>query len=125
MAAAYEGLGGKNGSGEVAVIPGRRTGALGAGSSSFNQTVAGVGGVNESDDCFGTTVAVGDVNKDGKPEATVSAAGENNSSGAVRVVPGGASGPVAQGSRFITAANVNLTQPSGTTVGGYGLLRIT
>ncbi|MEU1542705.1 VCBS repeat-containing protein [Actinacidiphila glaucinigra] len=118
-----EGVAGRNRSGEVTVIPGRRTGAPGPGAYSFNQWTAGVGGGNESDDMFGTTVAAGDVNNDGKPELLVSASGENNHTGAVWVFTGGTSGPVAKGSRVITAANVNLTQPDSTMLGGYGLLR--
>lgn len=122
VGAPYEGVAGKNRSGEVTVIPGRRTGALGTGSYSFNQTTAGVPGGNETDDFFGTTVGVGDVNKDGKPELFVGAAGENNSTGAVWVFPGGSSGPTAKGSRVFTAASVNLTQHGSTLLGGNGLL---
>lgn len=117
----YEGVAGKFRSGEVTVIPGRRGGALGAGSSSFNQFTAGVGGGNEMDDFFGTTVSAGDVNKDGKPELFVGASGENNFTGAVWVFPGGASGPIAKGSHVFNAASVNLTQKNGTELGGYGL----
>ncbi|MFJ4847824.1 MULTISPECIES: hypothetical protein [unclassified Streptomyces] len=53
----------------------------------------------------------------------MSAVGENMYSGAVWVVPGGASGPVAKGTRFITAAAVNLPQGS-TFLGGWGLMRL-
>lgn len=120
----YEGLAGKNRAGQVTVIPGRRTGALGTGAYSFTQDTAGVPGASETDDFFGTTVSVGDVDKDGKPELFVSAAQENNSTGAVWIFPGGASGPVAKGSRLFTAPSVNLTQQSGTTLGGNGLLSL-
>ncbi|MFG1666112.1 FG-GAP repeat protein [Streptomyces sp. Y7] len=118
----YEGVAGKNRSGEVTVIPGRRTGALGAGSYAFNQYTAGVGGGNELDDFFGTTVSAGDVDKDGRPELFVGASGENNSTGAVWVFPGGSSGPTARGSRVFNAFSVNLTQGNGTGLGGEGLL---
>jgi len=117
----YEGVAGKSQSGEVTIIPGRRTGALGTGSYSFNQYTAGVPGGNEAQDLLGTTVSVGDVNKDGKPELFVGAAGENNLTGAVWVFPGGASGPTAKGSRVFTAASVNLTQYNDTLLGGSGL----
>lgn len=59
---------------------------------------------------------------DGKPELFVGAAGENNSTGAGWVFPGGSSGPTVKGSRVFTAASVNLTQRSGTLLGGNGLL---
>ncbi|WTV81212.1 FG-GAP-like repeat-containing protein [Streptomyces sp. NBC_00028] len=108
--------------GQVTVIPGRATGALGTGSYSFSQDTAGVPGASEDDDFFGTTVSVGDVNKDGRPELFVGAAGENNYTGAVWVFPGGSSRPVATGSKLFTAASVGLTQQSGTLLGGNGLL---
>lgn len=118
----YEGVAGKNRSGEVTVIPGRKTGALGTGSYAFNQYTAGIPGGNEVDDFFGTTVFAGDVNGDGKPELFVGAPGENNSTGAVWVLPGSATGPKAGGSHVFTAASVNLTQQNGTLLGGNGLL---
>ncbi|MET7489001.1 VCBS repeat-containing protein [Streptomyces sp. NPDC005538] len=122
VGAPYETLSGRSRAGNVTVIPGRRTGALGTGAYSFSQDTAGVPGASETDDFFGTTVSVGDVDKDGRPELFVSAAGENDYTGAVWVFPGGASGPVAKGSRLFTAASVNLTRPSGTLLGGNGLL---
>ncbi|WP_345015301.1 VCBS repeat-containing protein [Streptomyces shaanxiensis] len=118
----YEGVAGKNRSGEVTVIPGRRTGALGTGSYAFNQFTAGVGGGNELDDFFGTTVSAGDVNGDGRPELFVGASGENNFTGAVWVFPGAGTGPTAKNSRVFNAFSVNLTQQNGTLLGGNGLL---
>ncbi|MFI6468146.1 VCBS repeat-containing protein [Streptomyces sp. NPDC050538] len=117
-----EGVAGKGRAGAVTVIPGRRTGALGAGSYSFTQDTAGVPGASEPDDFFGTTVSVGDVNNDGKPELFVSAAGENLDTGAVWVMPGGTSRPTATGTQLFTAPAVGLTQKSVTFLGGYGLL---
>lgn len=108
--------------GQVTVIPGRATGALGTGSYSFSQDKAGVPGASETDDFFGTTVSVGDVNKDGRPELFVGAAGENNYTGAVWVFPGGSSRPTATGSKLFTAASVGLSQQSSTLLGGNGLL---
>ncbi|SED96796.1 FG-GAP repeat-containing protein [Streptomyces sp. 3213] len=122
VGAPYEGVAGKRRAGAVTVIPGRRTGALGAGSYSFTQDTAGVPGASETDDFFGTTVSVGDVDKDGKPELFVSAAQENNSTGAVWVFPGGTSRPTATGTKLFTGPAVGLTQRSGTALGGYGLL---
>ncbi|MEV6541003.1 VCBS repeat-containing protein [Streptomyces sp. NPDC051665] len=122
VGAPFESLAGKSQAGNVTVIPGRRTGALGSGSYSFSQDTAGVPGASETDDLFGTTVSVGDVNKDGKPELFVSAAGENNSTGAVWVFPGGTSHPTATGTKLFTGPTVGLTQKSGTFLGGNGLL---
>lgn len=109
-------------SGQVTIIPGRASGALGTGAYSFSQDTAGVPGASETDDSFGTTVSVGDINKDGRPELFVGAAGENNYTGAVWVFPGGSSRPTATGSRVITANAVGLTQPDSTLLGGNGLL---
>ncbi|KOU63757.1 hypothetical protein ADK57_20740 [Streptomyces sp. MMG1533] len=108
--------------GQVTVVPGRRTGALGTGAYSFSQDTAGVPGASETDDFFGTTVSAGDINKDGRPELFVGAASENNSTGAVWVFPGGSSRPTATGSRMFTASSVGLTQDNGTLLGGNGLL---
>ncbi|MGY5047441.1 VCBS repeat-containing protein [Streptomyces sp. 900105755] len=111
--------------GQVTVVPGRRTGALGTGSYSFSQDTAGVPGASETDDFFGTTVSVGDIDRDGRPELFVGAAGENNSTGAVWVFPGGSTRPTASGSRVITAPAVGLTQTSfPTLLGGNGLLSV-
>ncbi|CAM5454106.1 FG-GAP-like repeat-containing protein [Streptomyces griseorubiginosus] len=107
--------------GQVTVIPGRASGALGTGSYSFSQDTAGVPGAAEIDDFFGTTVSVGDVNKDGRPELFVGAVGENNFTGAVWVIPGGSTRPTATGSKLFTAASVGLTQSNGTLLGGNGL----
>ncbi|MFE2544217.1 FG-GAP repeat protein [Actinacidiphila glaucinigra] len=118
----YESIGKIGRAGQVTVIPGRRTGALGAGAYAFNQDTAKVPGGSEVDDFFGTTVAAGDVNKDGKAELFVGAATENNSTGAVWVFPGGTAGPTATGSRVFTATSVGLPQQNGTLLGGNGLL---
>ncbi|MCX5255813.1 FG-GAP-like repeat-containing protein [Streptomyces canus] len=121
VGAPYENLA-KNRAGQVTVIPGRASGALGTGSYSFSQDAAGVPGASETDDFFATTVSVGDVNKDGRPELFVGASGENNYTGAVWVFPGGSTLPTATGSKLFTAASVGLTQGNGTLLGGNGLL---
>lgn len=115
---------GKRNAGQVTVIPGRRTGALGAGSYAFTQNTAGIPGADEAEDAFGTTVAVGDINRDGKPELFISAAEENNSTGAVWVLPGGTNGPTATGSSVITAPSVGFPQKDSTLLGANGLLGV-
>ncbi|MBW8705372.1 hypothetical protein MBT84_37800 [Streptomyces sp. MBT84] len=114
----------KRNAGQVTVIPGRRTGALGTGAYAFTQNTAGIPGGDETDDMFGTTVAVGDINKDGKPELFISAAEENNATGAVWVLPGGINGPTAKGSSMITAPSVGFPQKDSTLLGGNGLLGV-
>jgi hypothetical protein len=109
-------------SGQVTIIPGRASGALGTGAYSFSQDTAGVPDASEAYDTFGATVSVGDIDKDGRPELFVGAPGENNYTGAVWVFPGGSSRPTATGSRVFTAKAVGLTQQDGTLLGGNGLL---
>ncbi|CAM5520498.1 hypothetical protein SCANM63S_05482 [Streptomyces canarius] len=115
---------GKRNAGQVTVIPGRRTGALGGGAYAFTQDTAGIPGGDEADDAFGTTVSAGDINKDGKAELFIGAAEENFGTGAVWVLPGGTGGPTAKGSRVITAASVGFPQKYNTRLGGYGLLGV-
>nr|WP_280887718.1 FG-GAP repeat protein [Streptomyces sp. LBL] len=117
----YEDLA-KADAGQVTVIPGRRSGALGTGAYSFSQDTAGVPGASEAYDYFGATVSAGDINKDGKPELFVGAPGENNHTGAVWMFPGAGSRPTATGSRLFTASSVGLTQHDSTYLGGNGLL---
>ncbi|MGW7410773.1 VCBS repeat-containing protein [Streptomyces sp. NPDC054833] len=115
---------GKRNAGQVTVIPGRRTGALGGGAYAFTQDTAGIPGAGEAEDAFGTTVAVGDINKDGKPELFISAAEENNATGAVWVLPGSTDGPTSKGSSMITARSVGFPQKDSTLLGGNGLLGV-
>ncbi|GGZ82229.1 FG-GAP-like repeat-containing protein [Streptomyces echinoruber] len=115
---------GRRNAGQVTVIPGRRTGALGDGAYAFTQDTAGIPGADEAEDAFGTTVAVGDITKDGRPELFISAAEENSATGAVWVLPGGTNGPTAKGSRMITAPSVGFPQKENTLLGGNGLLGV-
>ncbi|WP_316755947.1 FG-GAP and VCBS repeat-containing protein [Streptomyces herbicida] len=115
---------GKRNAGQVTVIPGRRTGALGRGAYAFTQDTAGIPGAGEAEDSFGTTVAVGDINKDGKPELFISAAEEDNATGAVWVLPGGTDGPTAKGSSMITTPSVGFPQKDSTLLGGNGVLGV-
>jgi hypothetical protein len=107
--------------GQVTVVPGRRTGALGTGSYLFSQDSANVPDASETDDQFGATVAVGDVDRDGRPELFVGGFGENNYTGAAWVFPGATSGPTTTRSRVFTAAALGLTQQDSTMLGGTGL----
>lgn len=115
---------GKRNAGQVTVIPGRRTGALGGGAYAFTQDTAGIPGGDEADDAFGTTVSVGDIDKDGKAELFIGAGQENSWTGAVWILPGGTGGPTAKGSHMITAASVGFPQKYNTGLGGYGLLGV-
>ncbi|MGW3629192.1 FG-GAP repeat protein [Streptomyces sp. NPDC005122] len=113
---------GRSHAGQVTIVPGRRSGALGAGAYSFTQDTADVPDTSESDDAFGATVAVGDVNGDGRPELFVSAAFENMGPGAVWVFPGTTTGPTARGCHEFTPSSVGLSDRSPSYLGGAGLL---
>jgi FG-GAP repeat protein/trypsin len=77
-------------SGTVFVIPGSSAGPTTGGSGI---TQSGNGGVNESGDRFGATVATGDFNKDGWADVAVAIPGEapgsDPQSGTVTILPGG------------------------------------
>ncbi|MEV5854584.1 FG-GAP-like repeat-containing protein [Streptomyces anulatus] len=112
-----ETIGSKGSAGGVIVVPGRRTGQLGAGSYAFNQDTAGVPGGVEVGDQFGATVSAGDLNRDGRPDLVVGAAWENDE-GAVWVLPGGASAPAYSSSASFGPAGLGLTRSSGMLLGG-------
>ncbi|MFE6914413.1 hypothetical protein [Streptomyces rubiginosohelvolus] len=112
-----EAIGSTGRAGGVVVVPGRRTGQLGAGSYAFTQNTAGVPGGAETDDQFGATVSAGDLNRDGRPELVVGAAWENDQ-GAVWVLPGGASGPLYTSSVSFGPAGLGLPGDIGLLLGG-------
>jgi hypothetical protein len=121
VGAPHETVGEVSRTGMVTVIPGRRTGPLGAGGYSFHQDTPGVPSVNETTDCFGTTVSAGDVNRDGKPEVFIGAACENRYNGAVFMLRGGTSRPTGTGSRAFTLDSLGMPQRYEGWLGGYGL----
>ncbi|MFJ5779529.1 VCBS repeat-containing protein [Streptomyces sp. NPDC093094] len=121
VGAPHESVGEVSRTGMVTVIPGRRTGPLGAGGYSFHQNTPGVPSVNETTDCFGTTVSAGDVDRDGRPELFIGAACENRHNGAVFMLPGGASRPTGTGSRVFTLDSLGMPQRYEGWLGGFGL----
>ncbi|MFE6701783.1 FG-GAP repeat protein [Streptomyces sp. NPDC057718] len=74
-------------------------------------------GKAEFDDQFGSTVSAGDLNRDGRPDLVVGAGWENDQ-GAVWVLPGGASGPLATSSVSIGPASLGLSKVNGLLLGG-------
>ncbi|MFJ8081740.1 VCBS repeat-containing protein [Streptomyces sp. NPDC096205] len=121
VGAPYEAVGAVRRTGMVTVIPGRRTGPLGPGGYSFHQDTPGVPSVNETRDCFGTTVSAGDVNGDRKPELFIGAACENHYNGAVFMLPGGTKRPTGTGSRVFTLESLGMPQWYEGWLGGNGL----
>ncbi|MET9735471.1 VCBS repeat-containing protein [Streptomyces sp. NPDC006458] len=125
VGAPYEAVGEVLRTGMVTVIPGRRIGPLGAGGYSFHQDTPGVPSVNETTDCFGTTVSAEDVNGDLRPELFIGAACENHYNGAVFMLRGGASRPTGTGSRGFTLDSLGMPQSYEGWLGGFGLFWIT
>lgn len=121
VGAPYEAVGEVRRTGMVTVIPGRRSGPLGAGGYAFHQDTPGVPSVNETRDCFGATVSAGDVDRDGRPELFIGAACENRYNGAVFMLPGGAGRPTGTGSRAFTLESLGMPQAYEGWMGGFGL----
>ncbi|MFI9150943.1 FG-GAP repeat protein [Streptomyces sp. NPDC053367] len=121
VGAPYEAVGTVRRAGMVTVIPGRRSGPLGAGGYSFHQDSSGIPSVNETRDCFGTTVSAGDVDGDRRPELFIGAACENHYNGAVFMLPGGTRRPTGTDSRVFTLDSLGMPQGYEGWLGGNGL----
>ncbi|WP_394432234.1 VCBS repeat-containing protein [Streptomyces sp. SGAir0957] len=96
-----EDFGGKTDAGSIALLHGTADGVTGTGSQVLNQNSAGVAGVAESGDAFGSGCALLDVDGDGRRDLAVSATGENARAGAVWALPGTASGVTGTGSTTV------------------------
>jgi len=96
-------LGGRADVGAVSVMFGSTAGLTTTGNQTWHQDVAGVAGVAESGDIFGTAVATGDFNNDGYDDLAVGVAGEDvgavSNAGAIEMLRGSASGLTAAGSQ--------------------------
>ncbi|MEO3978620.1 FG-GAP and VCBS repeat-containing protein [Streptomyces sp. CAU 1734] len=87
-----ETFGGKKSAGAVVTLRGGRSGLTGTGAKVFSQDTAGMPGVAEKSDRFGSRTRLTDTNGDGRAELIVSAVGENAGAGSVWVLRAGASG---------------------------------
>jgi hypothetical protein len=98
--------GGDQNAGAVHVYYGSPGGLRTAGEQIFHQDVAGIAGVTEPGDLFGTSLAVGDFDLDGFDDLAIGIEGEDlgdlESAGAVAVLFGSASGLVTAGSLALT-----------------------
>jgi FG-GAP repeat/FG-GAP-like repeat len=94
------------GAGAVNVLYGTTGGLTGTGSQFFTQDSAGVPGVVEPDDEFGSALGAGDFDRDGFADLAVGAPGEDfgaaDRGGAVNVLPGSAGGLTGTGSQLFT-----------------------
>ncbi|MEV8018416.1 VCBS repeat-containing protein [Streptomyces sp. NPDC086554] len=93
--------------GAVVLLKGSATGLTGTGAQAFNQTTAGVPGVSEGDDAFGSAVLLADVNNNNRADLTVGAPTEDGTvkdSGAAWVLRGSQNG--------LTTTNITSFSPS-------------
>ncbi|WP_030776720.1 FG-GAP-like repeat-containing protein [Streptomyces sp. NRRL S-920] len=84
--------------GAVVLVHGSADGVTGAGAQVFHQNTAGVPGVAEKDDTFGSATALLDVTGDGHRDLAVSSVRENAQAGALWSLRGTATGVTATGS---------------------------
>jgi hypothetical protein len=89
--------------GAIIVLAGRAAGLSAAGARLINQDSAGVPGVTEDQDLFGSSIAAGDVTGDGRADLLVGAPGETvgsvSEAGMVVLLKGSASGLTGTGSQ--------------------------
>ncbi|AZM51964.1 hypothetical protein DMA15_04620 [Streptomyces sp. WAC 01529] len=98
VGAVGEDVGTVAGAGSVVLLRGSADGLTGAGAQVFHQNTAGVPGVAEKDDLFGSATALLDVTGDGHADLAASAVSENARAGAVWSLRGTATGLTAAGS---------------------------
>ncbi|MEV0317106.1 FG-GAP-like repeat-containing protein [Streptomyces sp. NPDC050658] len=72
-----EDLGDAGDTGAIVLLKGGATGLTGTGAQAFNQSTAGVPGVSEGDDAFGTSVQLSDVNNNNRADLAVGAPRED------------------------------------------------
>jgi hypothetical protein len=113
--------------GIVQVLPGQAGSELGTlPAVTFSQDTAGVAGIAERRDGFGSAVAAGDVTDDGRDDLAVGAPGENGGpeapgevlargEGAVSFLPGSASGLTGQGSQIWSQSSPGVAGVAGKT----------
>ncbi|MFI6645681.1 hypothetical protein [Streptomyces sp. NPDC050504] len=106
--------------GAVVVVPGRKSGALGAGAYQLSQETASVPGDSGLNDSFGHTLAVGDVRADGRPDVIVGGGGEDDHRGGQWLLPGAVNGrPTGLGSVLITTKFLGMGYFDSPAVGGW------
>ncbi|MER5255066.1 MULTISPECIES: FG-GAP-like repeat-containing protein [unclassified Streptomyces] len=106
--------------GAVVLLKGGANGLTGTGAQAFNQTTAGVPGVSESGDNFGTEVKLSDVNKDGLADLTVGAPledGTTKDSGAAWLFRGAKTGLTTTGITSFSPSSLG-TPEAGARFGG-------
>lgn len=106
--------GGAASSGSVVLLKGSAKGLTGKGAVGLSQDTAGVPGVGEKDDRFGSAVRVTDIDGDGRSDVAVSAKGEDVTAGAehdgaVWALRGAADGMTTKGVSSFSAPKFGFT----------------
>ncbi|MEU1401706.1 FG-GAP repeat protein [Streptomyces sp. NPDC005728] len=104
-----ESISGVRTTGAVTVLRGSSKGLTGTGSVSWHQNTAGVPGVNEPYDMFGTQISLVDMNGDGRSELAVGTRSENITEGNVWYFKSGSAGLTTSGVVSIGPKTVGLT----------------
>lgn len=123
VAAAGEAIGSRRDAGWVVVLPGGPGGVDTTAGTALHQNTAGIPGTAERRDHFGGSLAVGDTNGDGYDDIAIGVPGEGLAGeadvGAVTLILGSASGPVAAGSRWLapTGGSFGIDVAEGLAVG--------
>lgn len=111
----FEGVGGNAEAGAVVLLKSGEDGLTGAGAQAFHQDTAGVVGVAEEGDRFGSAVRLLDVNGDGNADLTVGApterVGDVPNGGSVWHLPGTGEGLTASGSVAVNPTEVGADVP--------------
>lgn len=93
---------GNTNDGVVHVLYGSTVGLTPTGSQIWSQDNAGIPGLGESGDHFGSSLAAGDVDGDGAEDLIVGALGEDAAAGSVTVIYGSTNGLNSTGSQLVT-----------------------
>ncbi|MBL1096070.1 VCBS repeat-containing protein [Streptomyces sp. 205] len=109
-----EAVGGQAATGSVVLLKGSAKGLTGTGAQALHQDTAGVPGVGEKQDHFGSAVRLADVNGDGRTDLAASAKGEDFTAGATAdgaawVLRGSASGLTTEAATSFSAPKFAFT----------------
>lgn len=111
----FEGIEDKDKAGAVVLLKSSSDGLTGEGARAFHQDTAGIVGVAEEGDRFGSEVRLLDVNNDGQADLTVGAPGEAiedvRDGGAIWYLPGTSEGLTASGSNAVNPTDIDAELP--------------
>lgn len=113
----FEAVGDKEEAGSVVLLKGSEDGLTGTGAQAFHQDTAGVPGVAEPEDRFGSSLRLVDIDGDGHADLTVGApreaVGDVAEVGAVWYLPGTSDGLTATGSSSVSPTEEGSPVPGG------------